>query len=229
LPLNIDVGVLYSNKELLDKYNEKPPKTWDELIRIASIIKDKEKKVNEDIIIFTPVFTYDEMAICTAIEFLYSFTDTVESGMPDYTSDNCIRALDKIKEIKEKISSDEEFRYVESELMTNLFGGKNLFTMFFYIPLDSQYYISPIPGEKEGISASCIGGQSIIINKYISEEKKIAAGKIIDFLLSVDNQKKGILNNGKHSALKEIYYDDELCSVIDCELFNSLYQDQFIF
>jgi len=223
LPLNIDVGVLYSNKELLDKYNEKPPKTWDELIRIASIIKDKEKKVNEDIIIFTPVFTYDEMAICTAIEFLYSFRDTVESGMPDYTSDNCIRALDKIKEIKEKISSDEEFRYVESELMTSLFGGKNLFTMFFYVsPLSFQYYISPVPGEKEGISASCIGGQSIIINKYISEEKKIAAGKIIDFLLSEDYQKKGVINNGKQSAMKEIYYDDELCSVVDCTLFRNL-------
>jgi len=103
--------------------------------------------------------------------------------------------------------------------MGSLLQGKNLFTLFFYMPLDFMYYISPLPGRKEGISASIIGGQSIIINKYSSEDKKIAAGKIIDFFLSPEYQKKSIINNAKHSALRELYYDKEVCSSgIDCEL-----------
>jgi len=41
----VDVGILYSNKNYLDKYNEKVPTTWDELIETAERIKDKEKKI----------------------------------------------------------------------------------------------------------------------------------------------------------------------------------------
>jgi len=43
--------------------------------------------------------------MCSAIELLYSFRDPGESEIPSYTSDNTIRALEKIKEVKEKISS----------------------------------------------------------------------------------------------------------------------------
>ncbi|KAL6608708.1 hypothetical protein U3516DRAFT_837526 [Neocallimastix sp. 'constans'] len=41
VPLFIDSEILYSNRKLLDRYDEKPPETWDELIRIASKIKKK--------------------------------------------------------------------------------------------------------------------------------------------------------------------------------------------
>jgi len=53
-----------------------------------------------------------------------------------------------------------------------------------------MFYISALPGEKEGISASTIGGQSVIINNNITKDKKIACGKIIDFFLSKEIQKK---------------------------------------
>ncbi|OUM63182.1 hypothetical protein PIROE2DRAFT_10342, partial [Piromyces sp. E2] len=67
------------------------------------------------------------------------------------------------------------------------YKDRNIFTRFFYFPYEDQYYISPIPGEKEE-----------------------------------DIQKKHIIDHGKHSALNDIYYDDELCSKIDCELFRNL-------
>ena len=56
-PLYIDGEILYSNRILLDRYDEKPPETWDELIRIASKIKENEsEKGNDDLIIFAPNF-----------------------------------------------------------------------------------------------------------------------------------------------------------------------------
>jgi len=117
---------------------------------------------------------------------------------------------------------DGEFRLPETELFNVIFQGNTLFFRFFYLPFEFMFYVSPLPGEKEGISASCTGGQSIIINNNISEEKKIAAGKIIDYFLSLESQKKYTLNNGKFSALSEIYYDDEVCGKIDCNLFRNL-------
>jgi len=97
--------------------------------------------------------------------------------------------------------------------------------MFFGPSLEDQYYITPIPGERPGLSASCIGGQSIILNKYISEERRIASGKVIDFFLSWEIQKKNIINHRKYSSIPEIYEDEEVCRSIDCELLKKL---QFI-
>ena len=71
-----------------------------------------------------------------------------------------------------------------------IFSGRVLFTRFFYLPFEFMFYISALPGEKEGISASTIGGQSVIINNNITKDKKIACGKIIDFFLSKEIQKK---------------------------------------
>jgi len=54
----MDVGVLYSNKKLLERYNKPVPKTWDELIDIANEIVEKEKENgNNDIIGYLPHFT----------------------------------------------------------------------------------------------------------------------------------------------------------------------------
>ena len=39
-------NVLYSNKYLLEKYNKKIPKTWDELLETANYILNEEKKMN---------------------------------------------------------------------------------------------------------------------------------------------------------------------------------------
>ena len=47
----------------------------------------------------------NELAICSSTELLYSFRDTVDSDIPSYTSKTAIRALEKVKEIKEKVSS----------------------------------------------------------------------------------------------------------------------------
>jgi len=192
MPLNINVGVLFSNKNLLNKYDKKPPKTWDEMIETAIYIKKMEKEnENNDIISFSPEFSDQEMSIVVATEFLYSFRDNIDSDFPEFTSDNSVRALKKLRELKDKIaSSDEEFKIVNSDMLSTELSSKILFFRFFYISLEFIFDITPLPGEKEGISASCIGGQSLIMNKYISEEKKIAAGKIIEFLGSKEYQKK---------------------------------------
>jgi len=43
----VSFEVLYSKRELLDKYNKPVPKTWDELIDTCKFIMDKEKNDSE--------------------------------------------------------------------------------------------------------------------------------------------------------------------------------------
>jgi len=96
------------------------------------------------------------------IELLYSFRDTIDSSdIPSYKCDNSLRALKKAKEIKEKISS--EYRSFETETFKITFEGNTLFFKIFYINLESMFYITPLPGEKKGISASCVGGYVDIV------------------------------------------------------------------
>ena len=47
--------ILYSNKELLNKYNKQVPKTWSELINTCKYIIEKEKN-NTDLICYNGLF-----------------------------------------------------------------------------------------------------------------------------------------------------------------------------
>eukprot|EP00833_Pecoramyces_ruminatium_P016536 jgi/Orpsp1_1/1190568/evm.model.d7180000079818.1 len=57
LPISIDIDALYSNINLLSKYNKEIPKTWDELLETASYILNEEKKKNNtDLIGYNGLF-----------------------------------------------------------------------------------------------------------------------------------------------------------------------------
>ena len=57
-PLYIDYSVLYTNTELLEKYNSGIPKTWKEFIKVADYIYSKEiESGNTDIIGYNGLFS----------------------------------------------------------------------------------------------------------------------------------------------------------------------------
>jgi len=52
--------------------------------------------------------------------------------------------------------------------------------------------------------------------------KKKAAIKVLEFWLSKEEQKRMIINKGIVSGFKELYYDDEVCSKLDCDFYRNL-------
>ncbi|OUM63924.1 hypothetical protein PIROE2DRAFT_9455 [Piromyces sp. E2] len=81
---------------------------------------------------------------------------------------------------------------------SNMVSGKAIFSRFWNVDLgdnNSKFYVTNLPGREEGFSASIVGGYNVIIN-----DKKL----------------------NKYSALNDVYYDDELCSIKDCELFKNM-------
>ncbi|ORX60234.1 periplasmic binding protein-like II [Anaeromyces robustus] len=225
LPLYIETSLLYSNKEYLDKYNQTIPKTWDQLIETASYILEKEKeKGNEDLLGYLGYFPYSDVSVSSMLEFIYGFRSNVENeDIPQYGSMDSVDSFNKLREIKEKVSSDENFKLDDKMIIPLLNTNNVLFARYWNIntPL---YYISPLPGKEEGISSSFMNGYYLMISNGLSEEKKKASGKLIEFLLSKDIQKK-FIKNFKYSGYNNIYNensDDELCSENKCELFKSL-------
>ncbi|ORX85070.1 hypothetical protein BCR32DRAFT_242068 [Anaeromyces robustus] len=107
LQINIDVDFLYYHKNYLKTYNQKVPKTWDELIKVGKYILNEERKLNNTSLIgYNGFFLDSEGGTCSIYETIYSFRDSINSPFPGITSQKAIDALEKIKEVKNELSSE---------------------------------------------------------------------------------------------------------------------------
>ena len=102
-----------------------------------------------------------------------------------------------------------------------------LFAKFFYMGMDviykANYDVSPLPGNKSGISSSIVSSQNLGIPNYISDSKKEAAIQVLKFLTSKEIQKEMLIENRNlYSGIPSLYDDQEVCSEINCELMKSI-------
>jgi len=228
-PLALTVSILFSNMDYLEKYGMEIPKTWDELIQTSQHIIEEEKKLgNNELYGYNGLFPYNqngnnENAMCSFLAFLYSFRDNVDDDIPEITSKNARKAIEKLLEIRDKISSAEVFTLQESQAILYMINKRSIFSTFYNILTLPPYQKTVMPGKKEGINASVIGGFNIGINKNSSEEKRRAALEVVKFLNSKEFQKSFIVQQlGYISSIEEIYNDPEVCATVDCEMVKSL-------
>ena len=75
------------------------------------IYKKKKKKkeikvfINSLIIVLCIWYSDEEVNMCSTLEFIYSFRNEFNSSIPDYNSKEAIMALNKLKEIKNELST----------------------------------------------------------------------------------------------------------------------------
>ncbi|OUM66703.1 hypothetical protein PIROE2DRAFT_6018 [Piromyces sp. E2] len=105
LPLLLKYTVLYSNINLLKKYDEKIPKTWDQMLKTAKHILHEEYKFGNNIVGYNGYFPKGESTMCSAYSFLYSFRDSKESPIPDINSKTAEEAFNKLFELKTELSN----------------------------------------------------------------------------------------------------------------------------
>jgi len=120
---------------------------------------------------------------------------------------------------------DHEFKLKNGDAFQSLLSGNFIFLKFWYfsfVKMYNMYDVSLIPGKKEGISGSTIGGYNVGINSYIKNEKIKAAIAVVKFIASAAMQKKLVIENNMYSAIPSMYNDDEVCENVDCEFFRSI-------
>lgn len=107
----------------------------------------------------------------------------------------------------------------------SIFNKDNfLFIKSWYFP-GTNYNFTIIPGNKDGISGSVIGGFNIGINKYINDYRKNAAIIVFEFITSKALQKKIIKNYKFLSAIPSLYDEEDICTNINCNIIKKI---QFI-
>ncbi|KAL6598019.1 periplasmic binding protein-like II [Neocallimastix sp. 'constans'] len=205
MPLYYDYSILYYNDKYLKKYGKKVPQTWNDLKKIGSEILSKEEKLGNNLIGYIPDISNIETTINSILEFIYTHRRNENDPLPSFTSKNTITALKRLK------------------LLKSISTGNTLFARTWQLDEYNNEIISSsyLPGEQEGISASSMRIFSISVPKFINNKKKDASYKVINYLSSLEVQKKIVTGNNKLSGISSIY-DNEVCQKIDCSLIKNL-------
>jgi len=224
LPISLTYNGFFSNKYLLKKYNLEPPKTWNDLIVTSKYILDFEE--DPELIGYNGLFFDVETGICSIYEFLYSCRESIDSPFPDITSQTTINAMELLKRVKNEASSDEIFKSDMGLSFEKIMSGKALYAKFYIqsnlLGDDSPYTLSTLPGLKSGISGTILGGYNIGVRKAVDKSKLNQITEVIKYMVSKDTQKQLVSKNLIISAIKSIYDDPEVCSIIKyCDFYKN--------
>eukprot|EP00833_Pecoramyces_ruminatium_P004711 jgi/Orpsp1_1/1178743/evm.model.c7180000066564.2 len=225
LPVVIDFNILYCNNEYLEKYKKDIPKTWDELISTSKYILKMEKELynNTELFSYNGYFSDDEGGMCSIYEFIFSCRDSYTDLFPELYSQTYINALEKMKELKDEIGSDVLFKQDLSFVISQSAKNSLLFFKFWYMPQSSSTYkYVAIPGIKEGISGSVVGGPNVGISIYSEKSKREAVMKALKYITSKEMQRKYVIRIKSFSPIPSLYEEEEVCKTVNCDFFKSI-------
>jgi multiple sugar transport system substrate-binding protein len=220
LPVNIDGGLLYYRKDLLEKYNcPAPPQTWKQLVEYSENIQAKERLSDPNFTGFVWQGAQYEGLVCTFEEFISSNRGGIMNGSKiDLKTPQNETALKFMQDLIHtyKISPPNTYTEMKEEEVRQAFQrGDALFERNWPYawklheaddsPVKGKVGIAPLPHFEGGESVSTLGGWHIGISKY--SDKKQEAWKLIQFIVSYQTQKKFTLNLGWNPGRKDVYND----------------------
>lgn len=222
IPWFTDAGLLYYRKDLLEKYGfRNPPKTWDELVRMAKTITSRERGIHG----FVWQGARYEGLVCDFMEFLISFGGDVldDAGNVVINSPQAVSALQFMVDLihKEKISPTAVTTYMEEEARRTFQNGQAVFMRnwpYAWALLNDskeskvagKVGVAPLPAGPSGRSAATLGGWMLGINKNATPEEKAAAKRLIKFLTTYDEQLYKAVNAGQNPTREAVYKDPQL-------------------
>jgi trehalose/maltose transport system substrate-binding protein len=227
LPWFVDAGVLYYRRDLLKKYHEKVPETWDELTSSARKIQDGER-AHGNPKFWGYVFqgrAYEGLT-CNALEWIVSngggeIVDS--SGQVTVDNPNAIGALSTAASwfnAKDPIAPRGVLNYMEEEARGVFQSGDAAFMRNWpYAMKLANSADSPVRGKvgmtllPEGSGAdrkhaSTLGGWSLAVSRY-SKNKNVAMS-LVAWLARPQEQKHRALMLGENPTIMSLYKDPVL-------------------
>jgi trehalose/maltose transport system substrate-binding protein len=224
MPWFTDAGILYYRKDLLEKYKEKVPTTWQELTATAKKIQEGERKAgNKDIWGYVFQGKAYEGLTCNALEWIASFGGgSIIDPDGKITIDNpdAAAALDLAASWINTISPPGVLSYEEEDARGVFQSGKAVFMRNWpYAYKNAQEDTSPIK-DKVGIaalpkgaganarSAAALGGWNLGVSK-LSKHPKEAASLAL-YLTGPEEQKRRAIVGGFQPTIMSVYQDKEV-------------------
>jgi multiple sugar transport system substrate-binding protein len=220
IPWFMDAGLLYYRRDLLEKYDLRPPKTFAQLVSATRTVLDEER--DPDLLGFIFQGKQYEGLICSIMEFIWGNGGDVISadGQVVIDSPEAKEALTFVRDLihKQKLTP-ELVTSADEEITRHLFGaGRALFMRNWPYawnlfqredsPVKGRVGMTLMPHFPGNKSAATLGGWQLGINPY--SRNKEAAVKFVKFMTSYAAQKHLALTMGLKPTLVKLYQDEEL-------------------
>lgn len=218
LPVNVDGGLLYYRKDLVAK----PPKTWEQLLKISEKIINEQQELGRIMSGFVWQGAQYEGLICTFLEVAGSLeTGGIYPNVDPFNSTDNIQAISLMRDMihKYRISPANTYSEMKEEQVRQYFQrGKAVFERNW--PYAWQLHQAPtsVVKGKVGVTTmpafegespvSTLGGWHIGLSGY--SDKKGEAVNFIKYLLSREVQKQLVVNLSWNPARKDLYRDQEI-------------------
>lgn len=223
-PLYLDGTHLFYRKDLLEKYNLKPPTTWEELIKDSKIVMKGENNPQ----------LYGFVSMWAKIEGLFmnwlSFTNANGGGFYDASGDVAVNSPANIAATqtmvdliyKDKIAPRSILNDKPDDARTLFQQGRAVFLMvqdFVYDPLSADG--SPVKGKFDfmripyfaghpGAHTTAMGGFLLGINP--NSKHKAEAAKLVSYFTSHDAELWAALHANRAPARPGVYKDPQMAS-----------------
>ncbi|MFH5183892.1 ABC transporter substrate-binding protein [Paenibacillus sp. TAB 01] len=216
----VDVGMIYYRKDLLEKYNQQVPKTWDELEKVSQEILKKENDPNLVGYVFQGAKI--EGATINWLEFLWSNGGDVfdANGKIKVDTPKAIQAMKKMYDLVQtsKVSpvsvatsspNDNQIVFGNGNAIF-MRNWPNSFASLKETKVNGKYDVMPIPQFEGGKSQPSTGGWVYAINS--SSEHKKEAAEVMKFFLSDAEQKSLVIQTSKIATNRKALADPEVAS-----------------
>lgn len=222
MPWFTDAGVLYYRKDLLAKYGEKPPTTWDELTATAKKVRDAERKAgNGDMQGFVFQAKAYEGLTCDAIEWVASYgggSIVDATGKVTINNPKAAKALTTAAGWIGTIAPIGVLNYGEEDARGVFQKGNSVFMRNWpYAWSLSQGADSPVKGKVgvvalpkggDGKTAAALGGWQLAVSKYSKNQKE--AADLVMYLTSKEVQKDRAVRGSYNPTIVSLYKDADV-------------------
>ncbi len=221
LPAFADAMFLYYRKDLLTKYRFAPPKTWDDMVKIAQTITQREKDPNLKGFSFqgAPI----EGTVCSFLVPYWSAGGQLSSTQaldPNNAKKSLQFLSDLVKVSKVAPSNSAEIKTDDTRRLFQ--SGNYVFAHLwaygwnrFQEDTDSQVKgkvgVVKLPAMTGGKAATCLGGWEWAVSSY--SKNKAAAADLVQFLSSKQVSKYLAVNASNLPAHTSLYNDPDILKV----------------
>ncbi|GGJ54419.1 ABC transporter substrate-binding protein [Deinococcus roseus] len=223
IPWFTDAGLLFYRKDLLEKYGYKtPPKSYEELARMAQKVQAGERKTNKNFQGFVFQGKDYEGLTCDALEWIYAYkggTIIDDEGNITINNTNAARALTQAASWVKKIAPEGVTTYAEEDARGVFQSGNALFMRNWPYAwsnaqnpdslIKGKVGVAPMPkGGAAGQQSATLGGWGLAVSSY--SKNQAAAIDLVLYLTGAEEQKERALNIGANPTLKALYTDKDI-------------------